>query len=207
MPATEQLVVDRVAVTVPLNAPDGVDIDGMIGVFHGWIQRGAVPGTLIDVADYRHVHHGPVVMLVAHELDYAIDLADGDLGLRVTRKRTAGPADLRAAVGWCAAHALRAITAFADEQPPNGSLSARTDELRVRVLDRRAVPSTAAGAERALAELGESADELFGASGGSVTADWAPPAPVTVRIRAEDPLSPGDLLAAADSASAGLSSD
>lgn len=59
----------------------------IIPVFHHWIQEHAVPGLLIDVADYTHLVDGPSVLLVAHEAHYAIDETGGRPGLSYTRKQ------------------------------------------------------------------------------------------------------------------------
>jgi hypothetical protein len=64
-----------------------------IPVFHGWIQQQALPGhLLIDVHDYSHVHHGPGILLVAHEANISVDEAEGRRGLVYIRKQ---PATLR----------------------------------------------------------------------------------------------------------------
>ena len=64
-----------------------------IPIFHGWIQQQALPGhLLIDVHDYSHVHHGPGILLVAHEANLSIDEAEGRRGLVYIRKQ---PATLR----------------------------------------------------------------------------------------------------------------
>ncbi len=42
---------------------------------------------LIDVADYKHVPDGPGVMLIGHDGDFSIDLAEGRPGPRYVRKR------------------------------------------------------------------------------------------------------------------------
>jgi hypothetical protein len=47
---------------------------------------------LIDVHDYSHVHHGPGILLVAHEANLSIDEAEGRRGLVYIRKQ---PATLR----------------------------------------------------------------------------------------------------------------
>ncbi len=66
------------------------DLTEFIPVFHGWIQRQALPGhLLIDVHDYSHVHHGPGILLVAHEANLSIDEAEGRLGLAYIRKQPA----------------------------------------------------------------------------------------------------------------------
>ena len=59
----------------------------MIPVFHRWIQEHAVPGLLIDVADYTHLVDGPSVLLVAHEANYALDATGGRPGLSYSRKQ------------------------------------------------------------------------------------------------------------------------
>ena len=69
------------------------ELAAFIPVFHGWIQRQALPGhMLIDVHDYSHVHHGPGVLLVAHEANLSIDETEGRRGLVYIRKQ---PATLR----------------------------------------------------------------------------------------------------------------
>ncbi len=42
---------------------------------------------LIDVADYSHVQHGPLTVLVGHDANYAVDNTDGRLGLIYRRKQ------------------------------------------------------------------------------------------------------------------------
>ncbi|HZQ20747.1 MAG TPA: hypothetical protein VFA90_18805 [Terriglobales bacterium] len=64
----------------------GENLDPIIPIFHGWIQNRILPELLIDVADYRHVHHGPGIVLIGHEADYSIDNTNGRLGLRYNRK-------------------------------------------------------------------------------------------------------------------------
>jgi hypothetical protein len=70
--------------------PSAVGIGDFIPVFHRWIQKQAVEGTLVDVADYGHVPQGPGVVLVAHEADYSMDQAEGPLGLLYNRKTSIG---------------------------------------------------------------------------------------------------------------------
>jgi len=66
--------------------PASVKLDEFIPVFHRWIQKHAVDGMLIDVADYGHLPQGPGVVLVAHEADYFMDTMEGPLGLLYNRK-------------------------------------------------------------------------------------------------------------------------
>jgi hypothetical protein len=63
-----------------------VDDTCFIPIFHEWIRLKTLPGTLIDVADYRHVPDGPGIMLISHEINYAMDHGGGQFGLSGQRK-------------------------------------------------------------------------------------------------------------------------
>lgn len=85
-----------------------VKLDAFIPVYHRWIQKQAVEGMLVDVADYGHLPQSPGVMLVAHEADYCMDSMEGPLGLLYNRKTAAAgrlsdriAAAFRAALGAC----------------------------------------------------------------------------------------------------------
>jgi hypothetical protein len=66
--------------------PEDVDLEPLIPVFHRWIRDHIVEGLLLDVADYRHVHEGPGVVLIGHEANYGVDNTDNRLGVRYNRK-------------------------------------------------------------------------------------------------------------------------
>src|SRR5437762_2103927 len=78
--------VQHINVKLLLDNPEDLDLDAVVNVFHSWIQDQVGEEQLVDVADYRHVHHGPGVVLIGHEADYSIDNTDGRLGLRYNRK-------------------------------------------------------------------------------------------------------------------------
>ena len=74
------------------------ELTEFIAVFHGWVQRQALPGhLLIDVHDYSNVHHGPGILLVAHEANLSIDEAEGRRGLVYVRKQPGTLRDTMAA--------------------------------------------------------------------------------------------------------------
>jgi hypothetical protein len=132
-----------------------------IAVFHRFIQEAAVPGLLIDVADYAHVPDGPGVILIGHEVDYGIDLAGGRTGLLTTRKRP-GDANLaelfRDTLGKALAVA-RAIEA-------DGTVSVRfaPDAVEIALPDRLAAPNNASAFDWACKELEPIAKSVFGVS-------------------------------------------
>ena len=144
---------DRDAGREPVAAQD------LVPVFHRWIQRSALAGELlIDVADYSHVHHGPGVLLVAHEGIYAYDGEDGRPGLLYSRRRPGADEEgaggdgggddggLRHALRVVLARALRACRELEADVP---SLGFPGGELLLRLNDRLESGASAA-AEAAL---------------------------------------------------------
>lgn len=88
--------------------PSAVKLDAFIPVYHRWIQKQAVEGMLVDVADYGHLPQSPGVLLVAHEADYCMDAMEGPLGLLYNRKSASAgrlsdriTSAFRAALGAC----------------------------------------------------------------------------------------------------------
>ncbi len=132
-----------------------------IGVFHRFIQAAAVPGLLIDVADYAHVPDGPGVILIGHEVDYGIDLAGGRTGLLTTRKH-AGDADLAALFRDALAKALAVARAI--EADESVSVRFATDALEIAFPDRHAAPNTALAFDWVCKELLPVARAVFGAA-------------------------------------------
>ena len=65
------------------NLPDAT----FVPIFHEWIRDRAIDALLLDVADYTHVPDGPGVMLIAHDVSYALDRSDGRFGLLAQRRR------------------------------------------------------------------------------------------------------------------------
>ena len=73
----------------PARLESGYDAKELIPVFQRWIQKDALEGVLIDVANYTHVDEGPGVLLIGHESNWSLDFGDGEPGLLYTRKREA----------------------------------------------------------------------------------------------------------------------
>ena len=139
-----------------------VDLAQAIPVFHRWIQQQALPGLLIDVADYRHVPEGPGVVLVAHEAIYGLDLGGGRLGLLYNR-RTRLDAAPTAALPQAFQAALEACRKLEQEPEFGGALSFDGGACEVVVNDRALAPNDAASSARLRAELEPLLDRLWGA--------------------------------------------
>jgi hypothetical protein len=76
----------HINVKLLLKDTGAVDLGPLIPVFHAWIQNQTPEERLLDIADYRHVHHGPGIVLIGHQGDYSVDNTGGQLGIRYNRK-------------------------------------------------------------------------------------------------------------------------
>ena len=115
-------------------------LDAVIPTFHSWIQDRAFPELLIDVTDYRHVHHGPGIVLIGHEADYSIDNADGHIGLRYNRKAVVtGTNDEKLARAFKAA--LSAAKQLQEDTRLNKKLNFNGHDIEIFVNDRIIAPN------------------------------------------------------------------
>ena len=137
-----------------------VDEAKFIDVFHDWIRRGALPETLIDVVDYRHVPRGPRVMLISHEASISMDRTDDRLGLMYQRKA--------ARPGSCAFRVLATLEMalmaceLLEREPRLPGLRFNGEEFLFVVNDRRLAPDNEAMAS-VFDGLTSAARRLYGA--------------------------------------------
>lgn len=119
-----------------------VSVETFIPVFHSWIQRRAIEDhLLIDVADYKHVPHGPGAVLIAHEANYSMDEEDGRLGLLYVRKQPGG-ASFGERIRQCFTAGLQACDVMENEEQFAGRIRFKTDEAVFRIYDRLLAPNT-----------------------------------------------------------------
>src|SRR5215471_3168490 len=119
--------------------PASIRLDKIIPVFHGWIQKQNLTGhLLIDVHDYSHMHEGPGILLVAHEGNISIDMADGRPGLLYYRKTPTAlaPSEHVAAILRSATQACRLF----EKDVPGARF--RFDEFLIIANDRLNAPNT-----------------------------------------------------------------
>jgi hypothetical protein len=140
-------------------SPVTVDEAKFIDIFHDWIRRGALPETLIDVADYRHVPRGPGVMLISHQANLSMDRGDDRLGLMYQRK-AAQPGSFATRILATMEVALTACELL-EQEPRLRGLKFNGGEFLFTVNDRRLAPDS--GAITRLCEgLKSAARRLYG---------------------------------------------
>ena len=164
----------RLSAKYAVTDPDAVDLPALIPVFHRWIQEHRVDGVLIDVADYKHVHQGPGIMLIGHEADYALDLDRGCPGLRYTCKRRHFD-HLGEALRTVLHQALQSCLFLETEPTLSSRLTFRTDAVEITFLDRLRVPNQKASLERVRRDLDAVLTEIYGSA--PVNLEWIDPDP------------------------------
>ncbi len=164
----EETAIDLQHINVKVLLEGGADLDPVIPIFHEWIQNRVftnqeLPELLIDVADYRHVHHGPGIVLIGHEADYSIDNTDGRLGLRYNRKDQI-PGSNQQKLARAATAALAATKYLQEDKRLNGKLCFNGHEVEIFINDRLLAP-TGEDTRKALdPELRQFADKLMNGS-------------------------------------------
>ena len=173
------------------------DLASVIPVFHSWIQDQVFDELLIDVADYRHVHHGPGLMLIGHEADYSLDQTDGVLGLRYNRKAPMPGTNLDRMIQ-AARAALLACQRLEAESRLNGKLSFNGHDIQVFTNDRLLAPNNEQSRRSASPDIQTFAAKLFAHSENSLSFDTDPRRLLSATIRAFKPFSAGELLKSLD---------
>jgi hypothetical protein len=173
--------IQQLSVRIAAQKQRAFDPEALIPVFHRWIRERRLPHRLlIDVADYRHVHDGPGVLIIAHECHFGVGRSGGRLGFEYSRKRDQpGPAreKLREALrdSFAICHLLEA-----EETVP---LSFRSGNLELRVMSRLYARPGAESAAAFRPELESVAKPLYG-DGIDITSIEDPGGPFGMRLDA-----------------------
>jgi hypothetical protein len=188
----------HVNVKLLLANPDQIDLESLIPIFHSWIQEQAPGELLLDVADYRHVHAGPGVVLIGYQGDYSVDNNGSRLGVRYNRKAELdGSNDAR--LRQAAIAALTACRRLEGDARLEGKLRFNGRELELFVNDRMLAPNDDATRGSAEPELRAFLDRLLGGRGYSLTFSIDPRKLFSVAVQSAQPFAVGELLANLDS--------
>jgi len=175
--------------------PNGAfELEAVVPVFHRFIREHAFDELMIDVADYKHVKHGPGVVLVGDANDYYLDEGEGRPGLLFSRKRHGSGPEGRLREGF--ARALKACLLLEAAPELGGKLKFATDEVLIRLPDRLRVANDDAGFQEASNDVAPLLDKLYGAGGYAIERGPSAPEPLALRIRAKSAPALSALLAA-----------
>lgn len=168
-------------------------LEPLVPVFHRWIEEKPLEELLLDVADYRHVFHGPGVVLIGHEANYSLDNTDGELGVLYNRK-TPLEGTNQDRLKQAARAALNALQRLEAEPKLNGKI--RFDGTRIQLIinDRFLAPNTAETRADAEPELKEFYKTLLGPSEYTVAFEEDPRRRFGVTLRTKQAIPAEQLL-------------
>ena len=178
---------------VKLLVKDGIDLELLIPVFHSWIQDKVFDERLLDIADYRHVHDGPGVILIGLEGDYSVDNADGRLGIRYNRKAGLNGSN-RDRLTQATHAALSVCQRLEAEASLGGKLRFNGQDVEILVNDRLLAPNNDATRAAAEPEFKNFFDDLFHGSEYSLAFNSDPRRLFAVSAKASRPSSVSSLL-------------
>jgi hypothetical protein len=183
----------HVNVKLLLANPEELNLDAAIPVFHSWIQDQVCEELLLDVTDYRHVHHGPGVVLIGHEADYSIDNTNGRLGIRYNRKAPFdGTNEDRLTQGVRAA--LAAAERLQQDTQLNGKFNFNGRDIEIFINDRLLAPNGSETRHALESKFQAFAHDLFGAVKHTMTFESDPRRLFGATIKAEQRVTVADLV-------------
>jgi len=184
----------HVNVKLLVSKPEEVALEPLIPVFHGWIQEQVFEELLLDVADYRHVHAGPGVVLVGHQANYSVDNTDERMGVRYNRKAALNGSNQDRL---CQAMRAAAVACQRLEKEPRlkGTLGFNGREMELFINDRLLAPHDDATREALRAEFEGFFEKLFGGSEYSLSYVSDRRRPFGVSVKSSRVFATADLLA------------
>ncbi len=150
-------------------------------IFNTWIST-TTDEVLVDVADYSHVHAGPITLLVGHEANYCIDNTDEKIGLLYTRKQPldGGMSDRFRRVFTAA---LRACQRLEQEPELKGKVEFRGGEVLLVANDRLHAPGTQETQNALKADLEGFLQALYGGTEFALESTPVPAPRPAIRIK------------------------
>ena len=67
--------------------PEMLEDDELFRIFNEWISE-STEEVLIDVADYKHLDHGPTTILIGHDANYFLESVNETKGVSLRLKAT-----------------------------------------------------------------------------------------------------------------------
>ncbi len=174
--------------------PEDVDLEPLIPVFHNWIKAQICDELLLDVADYRHVHEGPGVILIGQQANYSVDNTDNRLGVRYNRKYPLEGSN-QDRLKQAARSALTAFQRLEAEAGLNGKLLFSGQEIEVFVNDRLMAPNRDSTREVVEPELQEFLGKLFRGTEYTLSHGNDPRSLLAVYVKSNRAFTVSDLLA------------
>ena len=182
----------RINVKFYLQDPNSLSGEAAFRIFNTWITESSRE-VLVDVADYNHVGHGPITLLIGHEANYSLDSDEGELGLLYARKQPQ-EGDLSSRLVRVLTAALNACRRLETATESEHSVSFLGTRLKVTANDRLYAPNTKEGESALRAALDPILNRLFAGGQYTVERDETNGERLNLNVRSEGYFTPETLL-------------
>lgn len=163
-----------------------VDADAFFRGFASWIENSEE--VFVDVAEYKHVHDGPITVLIGHLCDYWLDGTFRRRGLLYNQRQNF-EGDNRAQIRKSLFALINAAERVSAEEE-FGGVGFKADELTFTINDRLIAPNTA----ETFAEISEQINADINKSGMfELIHNDDPKQRFSITLKAEEDLSVADL--------------
>lgn len=184
---------EHVNVKLLLRNSEEIDLEPLIPIFHGWIQKQGWDELLLDVADYRHVYAGPGVILIGHEANYSVDNTGNRPGVRYNRKAALDGSN-QDRLKQAAVAALNVCQRFESDPRLNSKLLFNGRDIEISINDRLLAPNNPATRETVQSELEPFLVKLFAGGEYEVSYTESPRDLFSVSVRSSGTFSVEELL-------------
>ena len=182
----------RINVKFYLQDPNSLSGSAAFRIFNTWITENSEE-VLVDVADYNHVGHGPITLLIGHEANYSLDSDEGELGLLYARKQPQ-EGDLSSRLVGILTAALSACRRLETAPELEHSVSFLGTRLKITANDRLYAPNTEEGESALRATLDPILDRLFAGGQYAVERDETDGERLNLHVRSKGDFTPEMLL-------------
>lgn len=170
-----------------------IDLEPLIPVFHGWIQDQGGEELLLDVADYRHVHAGPGVVLIGNEANYSVDNGGNRPGVRYSRKAPL-EGNNQDRLKQAAVAALKACQRFESDPRLEKKFRFNGQEIEISINDRLLAPNKLETREGFQPDLEPFLNKLFAGGEYVLSYDESPRNLFSVYVKSVNAFAVEDLL-------------
>lgn len=174
-----------------LENPAEAETEEWFKVLNEWIPDS--PEVFLDVADYKHVSDGPVLVLVGHYLNLSLDGNGRRLGLLLDYKQPmdgTNPEKLKSTL----LTLLKAAQRLQAEPGLHHKPRFKASELQLIVNSRAVAPNTPATLEAAKPDLVKVLSAAYGEGGFSLDHDADPRVRFSVQARSKAPIALDELV-------------
>jgi hypothetical protein len=139
-----------------------------VPIFHEWIRDRKLEMVLLDVADYAHAPESPGIMLVAHEVSFAMDRADGRLGL-LAQRRIPAEGGVQGALETTLRQARQVVDMLSKDRRVVGKVKFDGSLVRIESNDRLRAPNSNEGFEDLKPWVAKAVDVVYGKKSAPIT--------------------------------------